>query len=182
MDETNINDVVAWIGRFVGSFNFTRPGIDQSLGRDLAHEVAGQIAIRAAAESRGPDPGRWEPNARRYRERKARHYGWPDNPNYRTGQMLSHESLLGEPAVDPDRVLMHYGTNEAPRGNKSPVDNRTPSERAADARATDVDKAEWTTQGGKGRPARPFYQIDDAIRDRVIEVAGEALADYLSQH
>lgn len=183
-EESNIGEIVAWVGQFVASFNFTRPGVDQSLGRDLCHEVAGQIAIRAATESRGADQGRWDPNERKYREWKARTYGWDeDKPNYRTGQMLSHASLLGTPAVDPDRVLMYYGTGEPPPGDTtwSPRDDRTRDDREADELVTDVDKAEWTTMGGKNRPARPFYQVDETIRDRVIEVAGEALADYLSQ-
>lgn len=173
------SQVCDWIERFVRSFDFNRPGVDRSLGRDLAHAVAGGIAARAADESRGADPAPWEENEPRYARRKRRSYGWDDAPNYRTGQMLSHASLLGEPVVEPARITMVYGTGEAPDGCWSPADNRSPSEIRADQSVTDRQKAAWTTEGGDSRPARPFYQLDDEIRVHVVEAAADALREYL---
>ena len=173
------DEVCDWIERFVLSFDFTRPGLDRSRGRDLAHVVAGQIAARSSAHQRGADPEKWERNEKRYRRRKERSYGWADDPNYRTGQMLSEASLFGEPIVEPRLITMRYGTDEKPDRTWSPQDNRSPAEVRKDESVTDRQKAGWAHQETAERPARPFYELDDEIASAVIEVAADALREYL---
>jgi hypothetical protein len=182
MATSNIDDVVRTLAAFVHSFNFTLPGIDQSLGRDLAGVVARGIQRRAAKESRGKDPQRWYANSDKYRRVKAKAYGWGEldgKPNFRTGQMLSLMSLLGTPRVTPDLVEMIYGTGTAPAGCWSPWDQRTEAQKTADMAMTDVEKAEYAHDQYKNRPARPFYEWNEDIRDQCIETAAKALDHYL---
>ena len=177
---SNIDEVVAWLESFVNGFNFLLPGMDSSLGRDLAHVVAGRIGERAAQQSRGADPAPWDRVSARYLPRKRRKYGWPEadgKPNYATGQMLSHASLMGETRVSDQLVEMHYGTGDPPRRTASPTDGRTPRETAADERATDREKAGYAHELG-----RDFYEIDDDIEAAVIEEADQHLAEYLRTH
>lgn len=191
MADSNIKEVVGWLHQFVASFNFTRPGVDRSMGRDLAHLVAGLIADRCA-KGLAPDGTHWKPVSDTpwgppgsgfqfpgYRTRKRQAYGWPEadgKPNYRTGQMLSHLSLFGNTVVGPDLIEMHYGIDAAPAGCYSPVDNRTASERRADESVTDREKAGWAEDND-----RPFYELDDEIRDAVLEEAERLLSDYISK-
>jgi hypothetical protein len=174
---SNIDDVVGWLEQFIRGFNFLRPGKDQNLGRDLARVVAGQIFERATQESRGANPQRWAALTPKYLTRKRRAHGWPEEdgkPNFKTGQMLSYESLLGQPQITEAEVLMVYGTGDPPRDCKSPVDNRTQHERDKDERVTDRDKGGWAHAKG-----RPFYELDETIEEAVIEEAHIALDEYI---
>lgn len=177
-ESSNIREVTAWLRAVVEGWSFQRPGIDQSLGRDLCHVIADGIAERS---SQGQDASGalWLANDPLYAAIKARHYGWPDPPpvNYRTGQMLSHLSLLGSPEVGEREIMMRYGIGESPGATTwSPADNRTPGMRKSDAFMTDVEKAEIAHVDGRG-----FYEADDAIEKAVIEAAGEALDTYLQE-
>jgi len=170
----NADEVIDWLRRLIESFNFSLPGKDQNLGRDLAHVLAGQIAERSAQLGRGADAAEWPPNPPVYAALKAEHYGWPDRkPNYRTGQMLSQESLFGRTTVQDQLVEVVYGTGVAASRTFSPLDNRTPSEKKADESTTDLQKAEWAT------PKRPFFDFDDVIEEAVIEEADKALNTYI---
>ncbi|WP_165072127.1 hypothetical protein [Paludisphaera rhizosphaerae] len=173
-------EVHDWIEKFVHGFDFTRPGLDRSLGRDIAHEVAGQIAARSSI-LQDPDGQDWDENEPMYRKRKQRSYGWDHAPNYRTGQMLSHASLFGDPIVEARTIVMVYGTGDPPGGIWSPHDNRSASEKRQDEAVTDREKAAWATEGDaqNNRPARPFYAVDDSIRAAVIEICADALREYL---
>lgn len=171
----NMPDVIAWLTDFLDSFNFNLPGVDRNLGRDLAHVFAGQIEARAATESRGADPWRWDRNEPGYEARKTAAYGWPDDkPNYRTGQMLSQASVFGRTRVVDDKVVeLVYGTDKPPKGTYSPEDNRTPSEVQADEAVTDVEKAEYASW------KRPFFEVDDVVEEAVIDAADQALDQYI---
>lgn len=200
-DAGNADEVRRWLERFVMSFNFTRPGVDRNMGRDLAHLVAGKIAERSA-KGLAPDGTKWKrnsdrPNPRRgtlavpgfanigtartggYLTEKRKRYGWPESdgkPNYRTGQMLSHLSLFGDTVVGPDTVEMHYGIDVPPDRTYSPVDNRTASQVRADEAVTDREKAGYAVEND-----RPFYELDDDIRDAVLEEAERLLSDYIAK-
>jgi hypothetical protein len=55
----------------------------------------------------------WPENSERYRTKKLRKYK-AGKTNYRTKQMLSRESLLGEVVVNKDSVAIRYGTGNPP--------------------------------------------------------------------
>jgi hypothetical protein len=182
MESSNINEVVAWIEDFVRSFDFTRPGKDQSLGRDVVNVIIrGQIVGgdsfdtrsilgRAFYQRRGADT-RWKENAPDYREWKGKKYGVYDMPNVRTGQMLSEISMRGRTEYGPTEIVMKYGTGDPPSSSASP--NQYLSEQ--DQAITDVDKAYYATNSHD----RPFYEIDDEIEEAVLEEVAEALAEYI---
>lgn len=184
-DESNLPQVIQWLHDFVDGFNFTLPGRQQSLGRDVAHLVANRIARRASQEGRGASPTRWHENSDRpagkgYKSRKRKAYGWQESdgkPNYRTGQMLSEPSLFGQTQVEPKRVLMRYGLDEAARDCKSPTDNRTPSQKRGDAAVTDRQKAGYAHELG-----RDFYELDDQIVAALVAEIENRLATYIRDH
>lgn len=171
----NIEQVCAWLEEFLLSFNFSLPGKDRNLGRDLAHVFAASISERSASESRGADGSeKWPANKRRYAKMKADHYGWPEEkPNYRTGQMLSHASLFGRTKVKDQLVELIYGRQEPPEECYSPFDLRTEAMKKADESITDVEKAEYAST------ERPFFEVDDDVEADVIEAADEALDEYI---
>jgi hypothetical protein len=89
MDTSNIGRVEACLGGFVALFNFTRPGTDQGLERDLARKESQLIGERALVEKRGAGEP-WDLNEPKYAEWKAERYKiGTEEPNSRTGQMLS---------------------------------------------------------------------------------------------
>jgi hypothetical protein len=194
MASSNIKEVITWLEGFVHSFNFELPGRDMNMGRDIAHIVAGRIQERSSRTSGGANGQRWKPisdkasirgvvaggvvvGGESYKERKRKAYGWMEadgRPGYRTAQMLSQESLFGDTRVEPYLIEMRYGLNVPPQDCKSPHDNRRPSEKKADESVTDRQKGEWFTAGG-----RTFYELDDQIRDAVLEEARQHLIQYI---
>src|SRR5262249_31679475 len=117
----------------------------------------------------------WPDNAPGYAQWKAKKYGVFDQPNIRTGQMLSQQSLIGRTQVEADQITMVYGTGMAA--------NRSATGQGFDSRrddATDVEKARFAHEGQSRRKVqRPFYELDETISQAVKEEIAEALQDYL---
>lgn len=94
--------------------------------------------------------------------------------------MLSTTSLIGDVAISGDEVVMTYGTGDeeplkASKGAVMPrkVDTKTG---AMEAAPTDREKAEWCSD------ERPFYALDDKIREACVEAAGEALGKHIQEN
>ena len=174
-------EVADWLENLVTGFNFLLPGEDQSLGRDLVVAVAMGIADRSAT-IHDPDSVPWAENSdnppgKGYKSWKAMHYGVFDMPNYRTGQMLSLESLIGRPEITENAILMVYGTGDPPTTSAAPTGYLSEE----DQKITDYEKAQFAHESTEHRPARPFYGLDDTIRQEAIDVAAEALDKYISE-
>lgn len=168
---SNIDDVSAWLDAIVAGIDFSIPGRDQSLGRDLAGVVAEGIADRSVPDAVGPDGGEWPENKEPYRSRKAKKYD-AHQTGILTGQMLSLESLLGETTIGADEVEMRYGTGrpaERARNGARPPASRNP--------ATDREKAGYCEDMGI-----EFYALDDAIADACVDETAGAVDGYLAGH
>lgn len=165
---SNIDDVERWLDEMIDSINFTLPGKDQSIGRDLAGVVAEGIADRSVPDARDPDGASWAPNEEPYKSWKRKKYD-ADQPGILTGQMLSLESLKGETDVAPDQVTMKYGTGKPAERAR----NGAARPKAANP-ATDREKARYFTDSG-----RPFYALDAEIAAKCVEEAKDAITDYL---
>jgi hypothetical protein len=152
----------------VDTFDFTLPGRDQSLGRDLAVRAAAGIADRS---NRGLDADGqpFKPNEKRYAYRKLQRYG-VDRPGELGGQMLSLTSLLGRPEVTRDAVVMRYGTGERPPANSRSGVPLRPWE----TKATDADKARHFTDSG-----RRFYELDGKIAASLQGLVNDAWEDHV---
>ncbi len=172
---TNIDAVVASLERFVQSFDFTRPGKDQSLARDVVNTIAGGIQRRSIDDKKGATKS-WKDNAPKYEEYKEKKYGVFDQPNVRTGQMLSLQSLKGSGTrIEKDRIEMVYGTGDPPQGSAT---GATLGKK--DKAVTDKQKADWAHNNTKN-PTRPFYEADDKIAEKVGEVLVENLNGYITE-
>ena len=164
MSSDNLAAHITWIEHLVDSVNFTLPGVEGSLGRDLAGKVAEGIAERSAC-AQAPDGSDWDPNEAKYAKWKAKRYRIGGHePNRRTGQMLSPKALLGQTTVEPDLVLMRYGTGEAPTRTATGAELSV-----GDESTTDIEKAYFCSKH------RPFYALDERIKDEVFAVAQEAV-------
>jgi hypothetical protein len=85
-----------------------------------------------------------------------------------TGQLLSLLSLFGRTTVTDELVEMRYGIDQPPTSAFNGTDLTD-----EDLAVTDVQKAGWC------EVTRPFYGLDDGIRDKAQATADEALHDYL---
>jgi hypothetical protein len=167
---------------FVDKFDFTRPGHSQSLARDVADVVVECIQERSS-RGVGPDGDAWEANSGKstpwlpggYRQWKMENYGW-DDPNYRTGQMLSKMSLGGNIQINPHDIVIAYGTNTPPTRGGSPNSFFDPE---TDGKVTDTQKAEWAHEDTGEKPARPFYGLGDGDDQAIVELCQENLNDYI---
>jgi hypothetical protein len=184
MATPNIDEVCRWLQEFAESFDFTRPGKDQSVGRDLAltivhgPDVGGQGGILGrCAAGVGADGTPWPPNAPEVSARKQEDYGW-DEPNRRTGQMLSQQSLYGRTRIEPDQVTLVYGTGQPPSGSAAPSGYSS----KADRETPDVLKASLA-HSGQGRKGirRPFYEATREDAENVSAVAQENLNEYIRE-
>ncbi len=166
---SNINEVAAWLDRVVQSIDMNIPGIDQSMGRDMAHAVADGIEKRSYEKQQGASV-QWPKNEAKYLERKKRLYG-QDKINFRTGQMISHASLTANlGTIDSGKTMvMQYGTGTAADTSK------TGYLETGDKIVTDTEKAGYAHDA-----ERPFFQVDHEIDvQNVMPIAKEALAKYL---
>lgn len=168
--ESNIDEVARWIDDVVDSVNFTMPGRDASLGRDMAGVVAEGIIDRSVPDAVSPDGGTWAPNEARYAAYKRKKFA-ADQPGILSGQMLSLESVRGEVKVLPNSVEMTYGIGATPSRS------RTGAPLSASQQATtDKDKARHFADGG-----REFYGLDRTIAEAVMIEVESAIADYIGR-
>lgn len=168
---TNADDVADDLDAFVASFNFLMPGQGSSLGKDIVDMVAEEIADRSVPDAKDPDDSEWKANERVYAKRKADRYD-ALQPGILSGQMLSEESLKGKPDIGPDRVEMNYGTGDPPAGTARNGAKLKPYE----CKATDRQKAEWFTKGG-----RRFYELDATLSADVTDMLQERLDEHVKQ-
>jgi hypothetical protein len=186
MSTSNIGDVTAWLDKFVDRFDMQRQIGPRSLGRDIAHKAVELIQDRSLQERTGHGTA-WPPNSETpskyqpegYKGWKEKHYGTGD-PNSRTGQMLSKESLYGRTKVEAKQVTMVYGTDTPP--TRATFGTPTPNQLARDQKVTDTFKAYLAHTGqSKKKIVRPFYQLIDSDGPEVMEVARERLVEYINQ-
>jgi len=181
---SNIDEVIAYLNDFVDGFDFTRVGADQSLGRDVKNRVVERIAARCAL-SVGPDGVAWQQNSTKsspwlpggYKQWKEEEYGWPDNPNYRTGQTLSATSLGAASVIRPKEIEVRYGTGRAPTRSYSPNSHIE----EADKKVTDLQKAEWAHDGGASGIKRPFFGLGEGDDVAIVELCQENLNQYIRE-
>lgn len=164
-----ISEYFQKLAGLVATFNFTRHGHGESMGKDAAGIVAEGILDRSVAEQRGADDF-FPDNDSQYTDRKRAKYN-VDLIGFRTGQMISLPSLLGKIDVTPDAVLMTYGTNEPPTRSMS-----TSYISTSDQAVTDTQKAEYFTER-KGR----WYAIDEPIADAVRVYFADQLGGFIRE-
>ena len=165
--DSNLDEVARLLDQLIAGFNFTRTGKEQSLGRDLAAKTAEGIHDRSVPGRLAPDGSQWDDNEPKYAAKKRAKYD-ADQPNVRTGQMLSLASLKGKTEVGPDLVVMTYGLDAPPGSALNGTELTT-----ADKAVTDSDKAGWCAA------LRPFYGLDATISAALHDVARAALDEYL---
>jgi hypothetical protein len=177
---STIAEVTAWLQDLADSFDFTRTGNDQSLGRDVMKLAAKRTHDRAFVNRTGfgtawppnsETPSRWAPEG--YRAWKEKNYGTPE-PNSRTGQMLSQLSMEGRSTIAPKQVTMIYGTDTPP--TRATFGNPSPKLLARDQNVTDTFKASLAHTGqSRKRIVRPFYQLIDDNAEAIVALCQENL-------
>lgn len=145
------------LNALVDTFNFTRPGRERSLGLDAVHIVAEGIVDRSAKNQGSASGNPWPPNRADYTAAKLAKYS-VSLIGFRTGQMISIPSLLGQVDIRPREIEIRYGTG------RPPTRSMTGHIEPADMKVTDTQKAEWFTNK-KG----DFYEVDEKIADKVRE-------------
>jgi hypothetical protein len=175
MTASNINDVVGFLSRFVDSFDFERPGIDQNLGRDVAMKVVHRIHDRSHEERAGVSGIRLA-NESKYKAWRDKKYGVSE-PNSGTGQMLSQKSLYGRTTIDSRKVTMIYGTGDPP--------DREVFGRAvapAGEKRTDIEKA-YIAHTGQSihKIKRPIYEVGASDGAAVSELCQQNLNDLIRE-
>ena len=167
--DSNIDEVEAKISDVWESFGFSIPGIGGgTLGQDCAGTVADAIATDAA-QSKGAEGQTFPENSPKYKAWKARRYG-QDAPGYRTGQMLSLESLKGEVQIEGDEVVMTYGTDEPPTRSSTGMGFNPDT----DGAITDREKMGYITE-----KFGPIFAMNADRQTEVTEVIGDAFSRHI---
>lgn len=167
---SNLGDVALWIDSIVESIDFTMPGRDQSLGRDLAGVVAEGIVDRSVPDAVSPDGSGWAANEARYAAWKRAKFA-ADQPGILSGQMLSLESVKGQVKVTPDSVEMTYGTGSGASRSRTGA-----ALSASQGAISDRDKARHFADGG-----REFYGMDRQIVDAVMAEVEDSVVHLLGR-
>jgi len=192
MDSSNIHEVADWFRQFIHGFNFTRPGKDQSLGRDIANviirgpELDGLGGVMGrCADQKDPEGKEWAKNSTKpirgypggYAEFKEEKYGIIDEANRRTGQMLSQLTLTAKTKVGATEIEIRPGTDQPPSSSAAPTGKLSEADKAV----TDTQKIGFAHTETPTKPARKFYAANDEDRRNVIAVAQENLDDYIRE-
>jgi hypothetical protein len=168
--KSNGDDISDLVDDLVATFDFTRAGKEQALGKELAHAAAESIRDRCM-QGLDPDGNPFKSNEKEYAKYKRRRYD-AVQPGILGGQMFSLESTVGQPNISADKVEMVYGTGSLPPANARNGVPLYPSERTA----TDREKAEYFTASG-----REFYKLNEDDAEAVMDVAAEAITEYLDE-
>jgi hypothetical protein len=161
---SNGDEIARELENLFNKIDFTIRGAEKNLGEALVEIVANDIN-ELGNEGKGPDGAEWTPNEKKYAAYKARRYD-VHKPGELGGQMLSEESLKGQPLILPDQIDMVYGTGKQPPPNsRSGVPLRE-----HERKPTDREKADWFTDGG-----RPFYELNDAMEPKLLDAFGDAI-------
>lgn len=171
-DSANVDQVMAFLDDFLHSIQFTRPGIEGSMGKDAAMTIIrgphatmqGGIMGRCAQEVT-PEGRPWPHNSAEYAADKERRYGWSET-NRRTNQMLSQESLYGRTRIEPEAVTLVYGTGSPPSSSGAPTGYMS----KGDAKTPDTIKAALAHSSN-----RDFYRANDDDAKNVTAVLQETV-------
>jgi hypothetical protein len=154
---SNLPQIEALLSRLVEGFNFSSPGLERQLGREMADVVVDGIADRSIQEQSDPGGNPWAALNPKYRARKIAK-GYPDIIGVRSGNMLSRVELAGRVDVQPGAVTITYGDTQHAR-----------------------DKAGWFSRGRPNQPPRPFWGIDARIVQDLNEHARGALKVWIAR-
>lgn len=181
--DSDIDDLGDWLDGVIAEIGWDMPagpegsthGSNSNLGEAAIDTVIDHIQADAlakrGADAAGSDAEEWIDNERVYRRRKEGLYG-EHNPNFRTNQMLSRESLKGSPEIGHEAVDWPYGT-----GTPSP-DGKTKHDRTI----TDIEKARYAERGQSEHDVRrPFFAVSDAAADNVVVVVESAIEAHLQR-
>ena len=165
-----ISDYFKRLEALIATFDFTRQGQNESMGKEAAGIVAEGILDRSISDQAGPD-GAWLANDPKYTERKRRPYG-VELIGVRTGQTCSRfTSLLGRVDVSPQHVEIHDGT-----GGYAEQGQAMHPVYEADQLWTDVSKAQFFTEN-KGA----FFKLDTTIAEKVIGYFAAELEEFIRE-
>lgn len=166
--ESNILEYEREFIEFVDGFDFTLSVGNKLLGKELAAEASIAIRERTVVEQQEASGAPLKPLNPKYKARKLKKHS-VDKIGVLTGQMLSEESMRGKVTIEPTEVSIAYGTGTKPTrfATYGTITGKEP---------TDREKAEYFTDSG-----RPFFELDDAIEEKLREVAQEALDEYVEE-
>jgi hypothetical protein len=121
-----------------------------SLGESLIDAVALTVEHRTINEQRQPDLAPLKPLSPRYLAAKVR-AGYSSRIGVRKYRMLQIGEIKGETYVGKTIATMTFGLSRETR-----------------------DEASWFTEGGKNRPARPFYELGPSEEKAIAAVIDDA--------
>lgn len=160
--ESNVDDVHRSVMEAITGFNFHKGGSGWHMVEAVADGIQERSADRQMAAVQV-----WYANEPIYRAWKQRKYG-TDKTNYRTGQMLSRESLLGVVVIDTNTIEIRYGTGRPPAYSENGYMEDS------DRQTTDIEKAYWASQDD-----RQFFELDDRIKDHTFQIFTDAFGDHI---
>ena len=170
----NAGDVGQHFVDVIRSFGFRSTHEGRALGEVIVENIVEGIRARTITEqqdrNRDPlPPNSDNPPGKGYLSRKKKKYG-VELTNVRTGQMVGETSLRGQVEITNHLIRLRYGTAECPtraaNGAELTKQDRT---------TTDIEKAWWAEQTGRG-----FYGLDQQIADDNFSDVKEALDHHMS--
>jgi hypothetical protein len=159
---SNFDAVMNALDRLVDvDFNDTKSYVGKKLATDVLDSMAAGMQKRLIDRQVDPDDSPLPDNAPSYRAQ-------PKKGNkiigFLTGEMLSDQQFKGSRAFEKTSAIQTFGNNDFCRR-----------------------KGQWFTRGSKpnppydlehsgakNQPPRPFYDLDDEIRDNGIQIVNEA--------
>ncbi len=139
------------------------------MGRCAEHKDAGGDEWAANSTKEPPKGG--------YAGEKERDYGIVDEPNRRTGQMLSQQTLGAKIKIGPTEIELRPGTDKPPSSSAAPTGLLSD----ADKKVTDTQKIGFAHEETPTKPARKFYAANDEDRANVIALTQENMNDYIRE-
>lgn len=167
---SNLESVRELFDKLDDSIDFTRAGVEQSLGRDLIRNQATRINDRAAAEQ--GSQGRFAENRGLYGEKK-RALGIIIGRGLRTEDgstdvMMSLVNAQGQQSVQATEVTMEFGVGDDAKNKGHWFTN-----------GSNPSVPKPYRSGAKNQKPRPFYEITSADADAMFAEVVDNVTDWL---
>lgn len=173
---SNVDEIAEWLRSLGDCLDFTRPGIEGSVGKDMLIGQAYRIDERCSREE-GPTEA-WAENQGKYAKKK-------DTLHLPVGigiappseeRMLSILNLKGEQIITAKEATMIYGA----AGSASGPDDPSPRNKAAWF-TNGSEGADGERSGAKNQPDRPFYEYTEDDVEASVDIAVDAIDRFIDE-
>ena len=166
---SNFDQIMANLDRLIDSINLTdtTSPAGKKMAVDVLDTMTDGIQRRTIDKQVDPDNNPLADNAPSYRAKPAK---GSKIIGFLTGEMLSDQQMKGDRTFEPSHCSQEFGITDFAKRKAQWFTRGSQGNPPSDIEAS----------GAKNQPSRPFYDLDDEIKDTGLQVVNKALEQLIS--